>query len=129
PHEVARFAETNRAYTRDTYRGVKVRALYFPGVMAVGFLSNVAMIGAGAYILLRHPAGRFTLGDLIVLRGYWWQLFRPVFTLAQVNEMVQRARAAAGRIFEVLDAPEPVADAPDAEEAGALEGRIEFRNV
>jgi ABC-type multidrug transport system fused ATPase/permease subunit len=36
-------------------------------------------------------------------------LFGPVQTLARVNDMVQRASAAAKRIFEVLDAPDELA--------------------
>jgi len=92
----------------------------------VGFLSNIAMIGAGAYFVLR---GEFTIGGLVAYRGYWWQLFAPVFSLAQVNEMIQRAIAAASRVFEVLDAPEEVTDAPDAIVLDTVQGHIRFDRV
>ncbi len=125
-YEQERYQQVNAEYTTTSLKGVKVRSVYFPGVMTVGFLSNIAMIGAGAYFVLR---GEFTIGGLVAYRGYWWQLFAPVFSLAQVNEMIQRAIAAASRVFEVLDAPEEVTDAPDAIALDSLQGHICFDRV
>ncbi len=125
-YEQERFQQVNADYTTTSLKGVKVRSVYFPGVMTVGFLSNIAMIGAGAYFVLR---GEFTIGGLVAYRGYWWQLFAPVFSLAQVNEMIQRAIAAASRVFEVLDAPEEVTDAPDAIAPDTVQGHIRFDRV
>lgn len=125
-YEQERFQQVNAEYLSTSLTGVKVRSVYFPGVMTVGFLSNIAMIGAGAYFVLR---GEFTIGGLVAYRGYWWQLFAPVFSLAQVNEMIQRAIAAASRVFEVLDAPEEVTDAPDAIAPDTVQGHIRFERV
>ncbi|MGQ9789341.1 MAG: ABC transporter ATP-binding protein [Armatimonadota bacterium] len=125
-YEQERFQKVNAEYLSTSLTGVKVRSVYFPGVMTVGFLSNIAMIGAGAYFVLR---GEFTIGGLVAYRGYWWQLFAPVFSLAQVNEMIQRAIAAASRVFEVLDAPEEVTDAPNAIVPDTVQGHIRFDRV
>ncbi len=119
------FARHNEDYLVESFKGVTARSLYFPGVMALGFVTNVSMIGLGAYFVLR---GEFTLGGLIAYRGYWWHLFQPVFALAQTNEMLQRARASAGRVFEILDAPEE--EEPVAETAPVtLEGHVRFDRV
>lgn len=125
-YEQERFQQVNAEYLTTSLKGVKVRSVYFPGVMTVGFLSNIAMIGAGAYYVLK---GEFTIGGLVAYRGYWWQLFAPVFSLAQVNEMIQRAIAAASRVFEVLDAPEEITDAPDAVAPDTVRGHILFDRV
>lgn len=125
-YEQERFQQVNAEYTATSLKGVKVRSVYFPGVMTIGFLSNIAMIGAGAYFVLK---GEFTIGGLVAYRGYWWQLFAPVFSLAQVNEMIQRAIAAASRVFEVLDAPEEITDAPDAIALDTVRGHIRFDRV
>lgn len=125
-YEQERFQQVNAEYTTASLKGVKVRSVYFPGVMTIGFLSNIAMIGAGAYFVLR---GEFTIGGLVAYRGYWWQLFAPVFSLAQVNEMIQRAIAAASRVFEVLDAPEEITDTPDAIAPDTVQGHIRFNRV
>lgn len=125
-YEQERFQQVNAVYLSTSLTGVKVRSVYFPGVMTVGFLSNIAMIGAGAYFVLQ---GEFTIGGLVAYRGYWWQLFAPVFSLAQVNEMIQRAIAAASRVFEVLDAPEEVTDAPAAIAPDTVQGHIRFERL
>src|SRR3954453_23313319 len=78
--------------------------------------------------MLQTPQ-QFTPGDVVLFRAYWWRLFGPVQTLARVNDMIQRAMAAARRGFEVLDAPDEVPDAPDAAPLQNLRGGGELRNV
>jgi ABC-type multidrug transport system fused ATPase/permease subunit len=65
----------------------------------------------------------------VLFRAYWWRLFGPVQTLARVNDMVQRAVAAARRVFEVLDAPDELPDAPHAIALAKLRGELELKNV
>jgi len=77
----------------------------------VGFTTNVIMLGLGAWFVLR---GEFTLGGLVAFRGFWWQLNSPIRSLAQVNDLLQRALASSRRVYEVLDAPEEIVDAPGA---------------
>jgi ABC-type multidrug transport system fused ATPase/permease subunit len=125
-YELQRFEEENRRYLNESVKGVIARTIYFPAVFTVGFFSSVVMIGVGAIFVLR---GEFTIGGLVAYRGYWWQLFAPVFSLAQINEMVQRAIASASRVFEILDAPLEITDAPDAFELAEVKGHIVFDRV
>jgi ABC-type multidrug transport system fused ATPase/permease subunit len=127
PLEQERFGAKNANYLRESIRGVRVRSIYTPSVMTVGFLSNVVMLGLGGYFAMRRDG--FTEGDLVAYRGYWWHLFGPVMMLAQINEMFQRARAAGSRIFELLDAPETIEDPQHAHTLTQFAGRIEFDNV
>ena len=101
----------------------------------VGFFSNVFMIGVGGFFMLSgamhggiRPGG-FTPGKLVAFRAYWWRLFGPIQTLARVNDMVQRAGAAGRRVFEVLDAPDELPDAPDADPVERVRGEMELRDV
>jgi ABC-type multidrug transport system fused ATPase/permease subunit len=64
-----------------------------------------------------------------MFRSYWWRLFGPVQTLARVNDMVQRAVAAARRVFEVLDAPEELPDSADARAVDIVKGNMALRGV
>jgi ABC-type multidrug transport system fused ATPase/permease subunit len=127
PQEERRFRETTEAYYRQQIRAVNARSLYFPFSRAVGFFSNVNMIGLGAFSIL--TGGGFTLGRLVAFRAYWWRLFGPIQTLARVNDMVQRAVAAARRVFEVLDAPDELPDAPDARPLEHVKGQLELGDV
>ena len=125
-HEAQRFAEENRAYYETSLRAVLSRAIYFPGVRSVGFLSNVFMLGGGAYYIIQ---GSFTVGGLVAYRGYWWQLFSPVNSLARINEMMQRAVAAAGRVFELMDEEPEIRDRPGAVVLDRGRGEMRFEDV
>jgi ABC-type multidrug transport system fused ATPase/permease subunit len=124
--EAKRFEEATGRYYDQQIRAINARSVYFPFARAVGFLSNVMMIGVGGYYMIQ---GSFTPGDVVLFRAYWWRLFGPVQTLARVNDMVQRAVAAARRIFEVLDAPDELPDGPDAVGIDHLRGELELRHV
>jgi ABC-type multidrug transport system fused ATPase/permease subunit len=125
--EANRFRAATEEYYQQQIRAINARSLYFPFSRAVGFLSNVFMIGVGGYSIL--SGGSFTVGKLVAFRAYWWRLFGPIQTLARVNDMVQRAVAAARRVFEVLDAPDELPDAPDATPIQTVTGVIELRHV
>jgi ABC-type multidrug transport system fused ATPase/permease subunit len=124
--EAQRFEEATGRYYEQQIKAINARSVYFPFARAVGFLSNVMMIGVGGFYMLK---GTFTPGDVVLFRAYWWRLFGPVQTLARVNDMVQRAVAAARRIFDVLDAPDELPDAPDAVAPEKVRGELELRNV
>jgi ABC-type multidrug transport system fused ATPase/permease subunit len=125
--EAARFHDTTKAYYDQQIRAINARSLFFPFSRAVGFLSNVFMIGVGGYSIL--SGGSFTLGKLLAFRAYWWRLFGPIQTLARVNDMVQRAIAAARRVFEVLDSPDELPDNADAIAVQHVKGAMELRDV
>jgi len=110
-NEESRFGEATAAHYDKTMEAVKIRTRIFPAVFFVGFTTNVIMLGLGAWFVLR---GEFTLGGLVAFRGFWWQLNSPIRSLAQVNDLLQRALASSRRVYEVLDAPEEIVDAPDA---------------
>lgn len=124
--DAERFDEQNKLYFKTSLRAVIARSFYFPGVMTVGFMSNLAMIGLGGWFVIQ---GKFTVGGLVAYRGYWWQLFSPVNSLARINEMIQRAGAAASRVFELMDEPIEIADRDGAIELQNVQGAVTMRGV
>jgi ABC-type multidrug transport system fused ATPase/permease subunit len=125
--EARRFREATEEQYRQQRRSIKARSIFFPFTRAVGFFSNVFMIGVGGYSIL--SGGSFTIGKLLAFRAYWWRLFGPIQTLARVNDMIQRASAAGRRVFEVLDAPDELPDAADAVHVDHVRGEMELRDV
>ena len=125
--EAARFQGSTQAYYDQQIKAINARSLFFPLTHVVGFFSNVFMIGVGGYYMLKD--GSFTPGDLVMFRAYWWRLFGPIQTLARLNDMVQRANAAGRRVFEVLDAPDDLAERADAVSIDSIVGSMELRNV
>ena len=126
--ESHRFAEVTGENYDVQVKSINARTTYFPLAQAVGFLSNVFMIGVSGWLLLAGNTS-FTFGKLVMFRAYWWRLFSPVQTLARVNDMTQRGLAACRRIFEVLDEPDELPDAPDAVTPERVDGRLELRSV
>ena len=124
--EAERFGRTTDEYRQIQFEAVNARTVFFPLSQFVGFISNVLAVGVGAWLILQ---GRFTVGGLVAYRGYWWQLYAPVSQLAQINDLLQRGNAAAGRVFELLDAEVTVENAPGARELGHVRGRVTFENV
>ena len=123
-HESQRFHQVTGQYLQANFRAIVARNTFFPAVRFIGFFSNIISVGYGAWLVLH---GQFTIGGLIAYRGYWWQLFSPVNSLATINELLQRANAAGARVFELLDAPESVTDAPDAKILTIAPGQAEVR--
>ncbi|TVR53070.1 MAG: ABC transporter ATP-binding protein [Puniceicoccaceae bacterium] len=124
--EYQAFSEVATDYYERSMAAVRLRTVMFPIIFSFAFSTNVVMLGLGAWLVYR---GHFTLGGLVALRGFWWQLNSPVRTLAQINDLLQRALASAGRIYAVLDAPEEVRDAPDAEPLLNPRQPIRFESV
>ena len=125
--EARRFDDATQKYYGEQIRAINARSVFFAFTRSVGFFSNIFMIGMGGFLIIR--GGSFTVGKLLAFRAYWWRLYGPVQTLARVNDMVQRAVAAARRVFEVLDAPDELPDAPDARELDTPRGGIELQTV
>lgn len=73
--------------------------------------------------------GRMTLGEIIAYTGYIGMLFRPVFILTRLAQLIPNTLAAAGRVFDIIDAEPEIADAPDAVPMPDIRGEIELRDV
>jgi ATP-binding cassette, subfamily B, bacterial len=120
------FHAVTQSYFEQSVQAVRARNTFFPAVGMLGFLSNVVMLGMGVWFIWR---GEFTIGGLIAYRGYWWRLQSPISTLARMTDILQRAKAAARRVIEVLDTPVPIANVSGALPLQVCPGEIEFRNV
>ena len=120
------FRAVTQSHYEQSVRAVRARNAFFPAVAMLGFLSNIVMLGMGVWFIWR---GEFTVGGLIAYRGYWWRLQSPISTLARMTDILQRAKAAARRVIEVLDTPVEIANISGAVSLQVRTGEIEFRDV
>ena len=98
-------------------------------VPTVDALTGVAMalvivVGGDAVL-----SGRIDVGVMVAFVLYVQRFFDPVRMLSMQYTIMQRAMAAAHRIFEVLDVPVTIADKPGAPALAAEAPTVEFRNV
>ncbi|MDH5675290.1 MAG: ABC transporter ATP-binding protein/permease [Myxococcales bacterium] len=106
---------------------VEVRARHAP------LMENIARLGPAVVLLYGgHLVMNGTIegiGTLVTFNTYMIMLQAPFRILGFFMSMSQRAAASATRIFEVLDEPVEVDDAPDAIELPEPEGHIEMKDV
>ncbi len=126
--ETQTFDERATLFYEASVGASRLRNTYFPIVSIFGFINNLIMLGLGAWLIMRGSE-LFTLGALLAYRGFWWRLQSPIRTIAQTSDIMQRARAAAQRVLELIDAPVAITEKADSLPWPRQEGRIEFREV
>jgi ATP-binding cassette subfamily B protein len=126
--EKGTFDERADLFYEASVKASKLRNTYFPIVSIFGFINNLIMLGLGAWLIMKG-SDLFTLGALLAYRGFWWRLQSPIRTIAQTSDILQRARAAAQRVLEIIDTPVKVEEKSEALPWREPVGRIEFREV
>jgi ABC-type multidrug transport system fused ATPase/permease subunit len=119
--------QVGRQLYDEQVQAVALRNRVFPFVRWIANFGNVLMLAGGVLFIMR---GQFTLGGLLAYRGYGRYFYGPIDDLVNINDMLQQAAAAGRRIFEVLDEPVTIADAPASRPLPApLRGDIRFERV
>ena len=124
--EVERVAEAAKAVYGSQMRAVRLQSRYQPLLEAIPLFAQVAVLALGGWLALHH---NITLGTFLAFSTYVTQLMAPARQLAGVLTIGQQARAGLERIFQLLDLPAAISDAPDAIELPDLRGDIRFSNV
>jgi ATP-binding cassette, subfamily B, multidrug efflux pump len=126
PLNLAQFT-IKAAANRDAQIGAAWAAqILVPAIDTLTGVAQAMIVLAGGYAV---ASGRIELGVMVAFIFYVQRFFDPIATLSQQYTVMQRAMAGASRIFEVLDVPVTIDDAPDAVELDAAVPSVEFRNV
>jgi len=126
PFETDRYDRANRELLDQGLRVRRVVANAFPLLFSVGTIGVGLVTWAGGIQIVN---GTLTVGSLVAFTSYLFLLLQPLIVLGFGAQQIARASASAERLFEILDAPEDVTQAPNAEALPRLEGRVEFRDV
>ena len=89
----------------------------------------VLLIVAGAWLAGPSAALEVEVADLIVFVMYLGQIFLPFLRLANLTEQLHKSSASAERVFELLDTPPGIVDAPEAKSPSELRCDIAFDDV
>lgn len=115
------------SHTNDVVtRGVRFDSIVGAVQNTVVTSARLAAIGLGALLVIR---GEITVGTLIAFLTYVSGLFGPVQGLTSIYRVVQTASVSIKAVFDIIDAEQQVADAPDATEAPSFQGAVTFENV
>ena len=97
---------------------------------SIGFLTRInvmILLGYGGYMVTQ---GQLPFGaGLVVFAGLLEQFSGQVNNVANIVNSVQQSLIGARRVFEILDAPIEVKNAPGAETVGRLEGFVKFEKA
>ncbi len=103
-HEDQRFAQRADDLRRSTLVVMRTWAAYGPAMQFLGALGIGLVLWIGGAQVIR---GDMKVGQLVAFMLYVGMFFyEPMGRLHGLNQMLQSARAAAARVFDILDTPE-----------------------
>ena len=126
PRAEARFGALNEALRKASLRATFFSSLTNPVTRFVTSVVYASVCLAGA---MSAVAGAITVGGLTVFLSYANQYAKPFNEISGVVTELQNAVACAGRVFALMDEPEQIPDAPDAETLTDVTGRVALERV
>lgn len=124
--EIERFNKENYHNFRAQMRTAQLMATLTPVIEFLAAIGVTVIIWFGGREVIN---GELTAGSLIAFLIYAVNISNPIKRLSRVYGNIQKALAAAQRVFDVLDTEPDVQDAPDAVELPPIQGHVQFHNV
>jgi ABC-type transport system involved in Fe-S cluster assembly fused permease/ATPase subunit len=124
--EAKRYDRAVDAYARAAVRSENSLAWLNVGQSVITNL----MLGCGmAYIVWGWSQGRFTAGNVVFVSTLLAQLFRPLDLLGMVYRTIRQGVIDMGAMFELVDTPATIVDAPAATTLAISRGHVRFEDV
>ena len=119
-----------RASNQDVFKaGVYANSyalLLMPLTTVLGNFFVIVLAGLGGWLALRNLV---SVGIIATFISYGQNFTNPLRQLANLYNSIQAALAGAERVFEIIDTPGEVDDAPDALSLENVHGHVRFENV
>jgi len=125
-YEIRRFNKENLFNFQAQMKNTQVSATLTPVVEFVAAVGVTGIIWYGGYEVVR---GNLTAGALIAFLVYAVNLANPIKRISRVYGTIQKALAAAERVFSIMDLQPDVKEKPDAKALPPICGTVEFKNV
>jgi subfamily B ATP-binding cassette protein MsbA len=126
PYEIERYEGALARAFAAAVRLLRVRSIFGPLVAFLGFGGLALILWFGGREVID---GRLTGGQLIQFLIYGLTVAGALASLVNLYTSFQEAIGATKRVFQLLDTPPNVTDAPNAKSLGRVEGRITFDDV
>lgn len=124
--ESAEFRKLSQELMVARSDGVRYTSLFFPGVDAIGVLSQAAVIGTAGFLLTR---GHLTAAVVVAFVLYLNQFFQPIQQLSQLFDTYQQAKAAGTKLDELLLRQSSTPAPSRVVAPSGVEGRVQFQDV
>ncbi len=110
-HEESAFTSRTLAAQQKRLAQHGLEILYWLAIAIVFAIGATGLLWFGSQQVM---AGRLTVGQLLIFLEYLRQFYEPLNQLSHVGATVSTATAGTERVFEILDTPDEVKDAPNA---------------
>lgn len=125
-YEIDRFDNQNKENFYANMKNIKLNALLTPTVEFVAAVGVTVVMWYGGRSVID---GDITAGALVAFLVYAVNIANPIKRLTKVAASIQKALAAGDRVFGILDLPEAIKEAPNAQVLPQVQGKVEFDNV
>ncbi|MCR5657583.1 MAG: ABC transporter ATP-binding protein/permease [Butyrivibrio sp.] len=120
------FEELSDDCRKTWMRAINYSTLVWPGIDTISVFVSAALYTFGI-VLFTH--GHQTLGTIIAISNYASRFWQPIMNLGNIFNNFINNIAYLERIFETIDEPIGVADAPGCTKMPPMTGRVEFKDV
>lgn len=125
-YEIERFEKQNLDNFRANMKNAQQMSILTPVIEFVAACGVAVVLWYGGHNVID---GRITAGSLVAFLTYAVNSTNPIKRLSKVLGSIQKALAAAQRVFDVLDMPEEITNKPQAIALPPVVGNVEFKNV
>jgi ATP-binding cassette subfamily B protein len=120
------FRRGNQAVFRAAVWANSYAFLLMPLTNVLGNFFVIVLAGLGGWLALQ---GLVSVGIIATFINYAQNFISPLRQLANMYNSIQAALAGAERVFEIIDTPAEVDDAPDSAPLEAIRGEVRFDHV
>ncbi|PSP68635.1 multidrug ABC transporter ATP-binding protein [Halobacteriales archaeon QS_1_69_70] len=134
PYESDRVDDVSTEYFDANWDAIDTRIKFFPGLRLLAGIGFVVTFVVGGLWVATGAApgplsGELTVGTFVVFILFTQRFIWPMAQFGQIINMYQRAYASAERIFGLVDEPDRLPVADDAEPLRVDAGRVEYDDV
>ena len=122
-----RFDGVNDEYSDQLARISRRRELASPLSEMIGSAIIISIMGYAGVLIMKDAS--LTASVFITYLALFYQILQPTKNIALAFADIKRGEAAAQRIYEVIDTPIAITDAPHAVQKTTFDRCIEFRDV
>jgi ATP-binding cassette subfamily B protein len=119
--------DTRAARVRDIgVRSAMYGRTFFIALGLVAAVGTAAVYWVGGQLVI---SGTLSIGTLVAMAAYVTRIYTPLTALTNARVDIMTAFVSFDRVFEVLDAPNPITDRPGAVDLVDPQGRVTFDQV
>ncbi len=124
--ELIRFNRFSEVLRQTNLRMMKWWALYSPSMSLLRMTGYVLVLALGGMAVMD---GSLTKGEFVGFLLFLSLFYEPIDRLNSLNQMILSGRAAADRVFEIMDSEDEINATSGKELPASIQGHVCFENV